>query len=339
MKYLGILLLLLVAAAQANTPVAFRYKDWDTQCDNVGTCRTAGYTSIGDNIGSNAALVFTRHAGPKQPVYGSLYLDSFDRSSAAPPIFSLWLNGKSLGEVPADLVLTASQVTALVNALPGSAHIAVKGASKTWHISDAGASAAFRKIDVVQQRLNTPTAMLVKGSRAESQVPVGPKLPHIRAAKVIDNKARIVKKDDPLYRPLAALMTTALHHYCDMPDSFRQGSAYLQQIHYARLSSDKALVMQMCWTAAYNEGYLALLINTKPPYQPERVTDSASYYSGATLMLEQKGRGYGDCRTFKRWDFDGSHFVKSGETNDGPCRGIPGGVSLDIYDAVIENHN
>lgn len=103
------------------------HQDWETACDNTGTCRIAGYQA--DETAPPASILFTRPAGENAPVSGQLAL-GLKYGQADIPAGSraeIRLNGQSIGQVPLDKSLYATlgkaQTQALITALKDGARI------------------------------------------------------------------------------------------------------------------------------------------------------------------------------------------------------------------------
>ena len=144
------------------------YQDWDLICDNLGTCRMAGYQEEGDDP---VSILFTRAAGENAAVEGKLTISPFgeaDRDVQVGQDIEIWLNGKSLGTVKhiSDEnpdKLTEAQTKALLSGLKKESEIRLTYGKTTIKVSDKGAAAAMLKMDEFQQRLNTPSALIRQG--------------------------------------------------------------------------------------------------------------------------------------------------------------------------------
>ena len=301
--------------------VYFEYKDWLVVCDNGNTCRAAGYSE--EMSDTPAALLFTREAGGNAPMTGKIQLQGGPDDFPQGAVFYLSLNGRDLGDVPDDGPLSDSQVQALILALPGKADIVISHGNTQWHVSDRGATAIFRKMDEVQGRLDSTTAVVVKGNKPASLVPQAPSIPVIHQAAVIDKESTMVKAGQPDFDTYLQLLKTVQADNCDAPLT---GMSDEVQFELAHLTPEKSLLMASCWYAAYNFGAIGILINAQAPFQPEVIDTNLTYYQNGEVGYEMKGRGIGDCWSFVSWVFDGEHFVKAEESDAGMCRGIAGGV-------------
>ena len=87
------LLALLPLTAMATPIQGFfkNYQDWDLICDNLGTCRMAGYQEEGDDP---VSILFTRAAGENAAVEGKLTISPFgeaDRDVQVGQDIEIWL--------------------------------------------------------------------------------------------------------------------------------------------------------------------------------------------------------------------------------------------------------
>ncbi|ODC02611.1 hypothetical protein BFW38_02645 [Terasakiispira papahanaumokuakeensis] len=298
----------------------FMRGDWLLVCDNTLLCRAAGYPPERYVEAQRAGLILSRAAGPGTALTGR-WVSTEDMAETTP--LHLWMNQQDMGEVLADGRLTDSQVGQLVAMATQHVDIRLEGSGIVLPLSDHGISAVLRRMDAVQQRLNTPGALIVKGSRSEADIPTAPPKPEIQQAAVLEAQLRPISTSSAQGQQLLRALANTRAAECDLSEDYLQ---------YAALTADKALVMKACWRAAYNAGSVAFVVdrNTFKPLQ--EVTFSATDYAQGTLSMMQKGRGLGDCFYLKRWVFDGEVFVVSQENSTGLCRLFPGGmVTLPRY--------
>lgn len=329
--------------AQETTPagVGFTHHDWVLACDNTRTCRAAGYQSDDDQ--RPVSVLFTRKAGPQQPVTGQLKLSSFfDDSELAqlPAEFRLAMSidGRELGEVQVRGEerlgeLSASQMAALLAALLGTSDIRWSYQGLEWHLSDSGAAAVLLKMDDAQGRVGTPGALVRKGNRSENEVLPPLPAPVVSAAPLApprpDDPQRFAAQQDAIRK---ALLETTSAGECTELSEAEDGSRVLE---FTRLTASKLLVSATCWTAAYNMGVGYWVINDAPPYQPLLVTDSGTDQDNGTIVSGQKGRGLGDCLDLNSWTWDGERFVHVGATSTGQCKGFAGGA-WELPEVVVQ---
>jgi hypothetical protein len=309
--------------------ISFSHKDWELACDNTRTCRAAGYHQ--EDGGPNATILLTRVAGPNQPVTVQLQLAEHD-DDPAPDRLAMTVDGKALGDARIDAKssianLSPTQVQALLAALLKDGSIAWSAKGTTWTISAAGANAVLLKMDEFQGRLDTPGALVRKGSRPEASVlpPLPP--PEITAATVIHDKAPFTLTTAQTRDLMAALRKTVKDGSCELVDKKSDAAAPLD-VH--RLTKDKLLVSHPCWIAAYNTGDGYWVVDAQPPYSAVLVTTSATDYDDGIISSMQKGRGIGDCIGTATWTWDGKSFAQTSAATTGMCREISAGGAWDL---------
>lgn len=329
----AIALLPLGATATETLPgVSFYHIDWEIVCDNTRTCRAAGYSE--DGAERRVSVLLTRAAGPGEAVKGQLMLGSYGEEDEAfyaslPKNIKLTLriDGRPAGRVTVpqnSLVadLPPQQLTALLTALRGKATIEWASGDNRWPLSGTGAAAVLLKMDEFQGRLNTPGALIRKGTRSEASVPPPLEPLAIKPVKLFPTRPsdKTIGADPELRKALLALMgnDSVCAERLANPD---------QAIEINRLSNSKLLASTFCWLAAYNGGSGYWVINERPPFNPVLVTDSGSEYGNGSIETSQKGRGLGDCWSSESWDWDGQQFVQTEASSSGMCRLMaPGGA-------------
>ncbi|PQO95892.1 DUF1176 domain-containing protein [Massilia phosphatilytica] len=307
----------------------FSHKDWELACDNTRTCRAVGYHEEDD--GPNATILLTRAAGPNQPVTVELQLAD-DERRPAPAQLAMTVDGRALGIVRTDpkmstLMLTEPQVRALLPALLKDGRIAWTGKGTTWTIPTAGANAVLLKMDEFQGRLETPGALVRKGSKPESNVLPPLPAPEILAGAVIQDKNPIKLTAAQTRDIKAALRKTVKDGDCELLDSTSETAG---QLEVRRFTKDKLLVSHTCWIAAYNTGDGYWVVDTKPPYSAVLVTTSATDYDDGVITSFQKGRGIADCVATATWTWDGRTFAQTSDKTTGMCRQITPGGAWDL---------
>ena len=317
----------------AENNVSFTHKDWEIVCDNTLTCRAAGY---GKEEGTGGSVLLTRKAGPDTPLEGKVMLAEMETEIASTPIkLTLWIDGKPLGALSADdtlnwsgnWYLSDSQTSALTNAVKGNGNVEFKGGADTFVLSGDGAYAVMLKMDDVQGRIGTPSALTQKGNKPESSVLAAIPKPVIRAAKV--------NQDDP--RPLTVTELEALKPR--LLASLDQDECYwfqspeeseIPDFFLVKLDEKHVAITALCWRAAYNEGTAYWVIDSELKGNPVLVTTSSTYYDKGELWEIHKERGLGDCYYRKSWVWDGQAFRKSFEATTGRCQYLRDGGTWDL---------
>jgi len=314
------------AAPRTDLPsISFSHKDWELVCDNTRTCRAAGYHPEGDE--PNATILLTRAAGPNQPITIQLQLAD-DERRPLPAQVTMTIAQRPVGTVRLDPksdtgTLNQAQVQALLPALLKDELVAWSANGTTWTISTAGANAVLLKMDEFQGRVDTPGALVRKGSKPEGNVLPAVAPQHITPAPVSHDKRPVALTAAQTRDLIAALRKTARDDSCELLNANTKEASELE---IRRLTKDKLLVSHACWRAAYNTGDGYWTINAQPPYAPELVTTSANVYDNGVISSLQKGRGIGDCLGTATWTWDGHTFVQTSEAATGMCRQFPGGA-------------
>lgn len=304
-------------AAQAVEPVSFSYKDWVLQCDNTGTCRAAGYQEEeGDS--DPVSLMLSRAAGPGTPVQIELQVYS-DNETHGPYKFTV--GRLNIGGLEGDsLLIPEARVPELLRELLRSAWGVVNSPARKapWTLSLAGLNAVLLKMDEAQGRLDTPAALVRKGSREESSVPAAVAAPRLVAVKPVATR----QSDAGLAKPLlAAIDPGVVAEQCNSPD-IDPASAVV-----TRLAAHEVLLALPCSMGAYNGTQLLWVARDRPPYKPVLQEANGDFDAKTgTVFSSMKGRGIGDCWSNQSWQLTAQGFVLSGSSNTGLCRGFPGGA-------------
>ncbi len=327
----------------AATPINFESKDWQVACDNTGTCRLAGYQAETNND-MPISVLLTRRAGNNTGIAGRLKLGGAKEGSAKSLLqlgsrhrISLFIDGKDYGEAQTyssttnDANLTETQVSALLNALAKTSKIEFVLRNTRWELSGKGASAAMLKADEAQNRLGTPSALISKGSKANSQALPSKATPQLR---LVMPSARVTAKGNKPFRmsssKLTSMMTKTLADAETECPSLSDDSSDSSGWRVSRLNNSQLLAQHKCWVGAYNVGHGMWVINDSEPYSPKLVTVNATSYNEGQISSVQKGRGIGDCLSKADWVWTGQSFTKSYESTTGLCRMIETGGAWDL---------
>ena len=328
-KYILLSLLPLTAMATSIKGIGENYQDWDLICDNLGTCRMAGYQEEGDDP---VSILFTRAAGENAAVEGKLTILPFgeaDRDVQVGQDIEIWLNGKSLGTVKhiSDEnpdKLTEAQTKALLSGLKKESEIRLTYGKTTLKVSDKGAAAAMLKMDEFQQRLNTPSALIRQGQ--EKHAVLAPKIePKIDAVSVKNRKTTELKLGEKQYDNVLALLRKA-HDGCVDED------LESQDITIYPLTHNKVLAEALCFEGAYQgTNYYAVLDDklSKVEQVLAEQYNEAGYdekQGYAFVRGSYKGRALGDCLAGQDAVWNGKIFIRTSEWTTGSCKGLPGGT-------------
>lgn len=316
--FLLILISCIIYPAQADTiqPIRFSHGDWEIVCDNTRTCRAAGYQRDEDEL--TLSVLLTRKAGSNTAVAAELIIGDVT-DDPLPDAVELKINSQSYGKIklnPNNMTpLSNSQRDALLGALPKTSKIEFIHHQKIWHLSDRGATAVLLKMDEAQGRLDTPSALVRKGTQDENKVlaeipaPVIVKAPTL-ATKTINLSPDIIKT---IEQSLDA-------GDCDYEDNNDSSSPVIYP-----LTEQYWLASRLCWLAAYNAGSNYWLIKSTAPYDAVLITDSGTDYDQGVISESHKGRGLGDCWSQTSWVWDGKTFVLSETFTTGMCKMVTAG--------------
>ncbi|RDE69747.1 DUF1176 domain-containing protein [Haemophilus sputorum] len=334
-----VLLLALLPLTAMATPIQgfFKnYQDWDLICDNLGTCRMAGYQEEGDDP---VSILFTRAAGENAAVEGKLTISPFgeaDRDVQVGQDIEIWLNGKSLDTVKhiSDEnpdKLTEAQTKALLSGLKKESEIRLTYGKTTLKVSDKGAAAAMLKMDEFQQRLNTPSALIRQGQ--EKHAVLAPQsAPKIEVVSVNNRKTTELKRGEKQFNAVLALLRksadSSASDYCaSLHDDSEQKTITLYS-----LTHGKVLAEAVCLSggASYT-GYYAVMDNklSKVEQVLENQYTFARYDEKLNaLIVEGSYKSSGLAESWYGYEaaWNGKTFITTAEYISGSGKGFIGGA-------------
>ncbi|MDI2090639.1 DUF1176 domain-containing protein [Commensalibacter oyaizuii] len=326
--------------------VTFEHNDWQVACDNTRTCRAAGYSP--EDAKNRVTVLLTRKAGVGQGVTARVQFadiqDDTDKMVSIPDDIILQIDNKSYGNIGSaqgkdinddslSIPLTASQTQALLQALKGTSTIAFVGRGQQWILPNNGATAVLLKMDDVQGRVGTPSALIKKGNKSDDNVL--PALP----MPVVYQKSLL--KDDPkpwqsklnwglLKKDLKKTKMVGLDS-CDILEQGDDNNEQFSPEVIAVLNHKRLLISGICARGAYNVAYGYWIINQQYPYQPRLITTVAnSGIEGNEIVSSMKNRGIGDCWSRTVWVWNGDDFIKTYDGDSGMCRMITAGGAWDL---------
>ena len=330
MKKVILLSLLPLTAMAAPSLKGFEktYQDWDLICDNLGTCRMAGYQEEGDDP---VSILFTRAAGENAAVEGELTISPFgeaDRDVQVGQDIEIWLNGKSLGTVKhiSDEnpdKLTEAQTKALLSGLKKESEIRLTYGKTTLKVSDKGAAAAMLKMDEFQQRLNTPSALICKGQEKHAVLAPQP-APKIEVVSVNNRKTTELKRGEKQYDNVLALLRKA--NSCDDEDITSQ------DITLYPLTQNKVLAEALCVRGAYQSTNYYAVLDDKLSKVEQVLEDqyNFAYYDEKlnALIVEGSYKSSGLAESWYGYEaaWNGKTFITTAEHTSGSSKGFIGGA-------------
>ena len=330
MKKVILLSLLPLTAMAAPSLKGFEktYQDWDLICDNLGTCRMAGYQEEGDDP---VSILFTRAAGENAAVEGKLTILPFgeaDRDVQVGQDIEIWLNGKSLGTVKhiSDEnpdKLTEAQTKALLSGLKKESEIRLTYGKTTLKVSDKGAAAAMLKMDEFQQRLNTPSALIRQGQEKHAVLAPQP-APKIEVVSVNNRKTTELKRGEKQYDNVLALLRKA--NSCDDEDITSQ------DITLYPLTQNKVLAEALCVRGAYQSTNYYAVLDDKLSKVEQVLEDqyNFAYYDEKlnALIVEGSYKSSGLAESWYGYEaaWNGKTFITTAEHTSGSSKGFIGGA-------------
>lgn len=323
---------MLPALAVAATPQPKGFRDWMAGCDNLKSCAALSIPS--DGIDTIAYLRLERPAGPE----GAARLVLRLRGEWQKPPLSLELKldgaafpagGKPMpvsadGDV-ATVTFQPAEIAAFIEAARKAAKLSVAAPGLSAEVSLSGAVAALLWADEQQGRLNTPTALIRKGSAGIA--PAAPALPVVTARP---SSGSLSEKEA---KALAAALRKQIAQRD--PDQCEDGEMTTRHDTAWRLDGKRSLVSLTCSLGAYNASNAFWIVengavaSARPVEFPwtddsEKNTLVNGEFDPKTGRIDYfaKGRGIGDCGATGGYAWTGTSFALTGFSMMGECRGI-----------------
>lgn len=316
----------------------FEHLDWELACDNTRTCRAAGYQQ--ESSRSTASILITRKAGANELPSARAKLGYYEPESRLEMLparisFNFLIDNKTIGELvfakeTMEADLSPIQVSKLLSSLTRSTVITFQRDDLIFDISDRGAAAVLLKMDEFQGRVDTPTALVRKGSKPKSRVYSALSPPVVYAPRFIPS------------RPKDSLIFSSRRSKLDLQNELKRTvqtmdcmdvydfEAFTTFIDWQRINERKLLLSSRCYLGAYNATVGFWVINDRPPYAPVLVTTDGSHSEGSHIFSSHKSRGLGDCWSSDRWTWNGKAFVVTGLQTTGMCRYVAAGGTWDL---------
>ena len=325
---------LAVALAASAWPLAagaqsLESKDWQLVCDNVRSCRAAGYSVAGSE--APVSVLLSRAAGPGMPVYAELQLGTLDPRSVRPGSVVMTIAGKPAGTIRLDrdnhAQLAGPVAAALLRAVTSGNGVTFTAGKGAWRLSADGAAEVLDKFDEVQGRIGRPSALVRKGTSNDADTASPMAVPRFEAGNI---GAAHLAGDDAL----AVRVMASVHSDPDCPlldDGQAQGRARIWHLDVNRL-----LVSQACRPASEGGALGYWLANVRPPYDARPMTYSGAEFDGSTVVAHTVSAPSGDCGTKETWTWNGYRFDPSYAGTGGLCRGVKAGGAWDLPTVVSD---
>jgi hypothetical protein len=330
MRALVLTLLAMLAWPAGASAQSFESKDWQIVCDDRRSCRAAGYSVEGSD--APVSVLFSRASGAGMPVLVELQLGTLDARSVHPASVTLVIAGRPAGTIRVDrnnhADLSAPVAAALLKAVLGGNGVSLTAGKATWRLSGDGAADVLAKMDEVQRRVGTPSALVRKGGSSDSDVASPMAVPRFEATRI---PATSLPGDDAL----AVRVLTAIQSNPGCPlldDGAAQAKARLWH-----LDANRLLVTQPCRAAADNAGNGYWIAFLRPPHEAKPLT-YAGLYDDATssIAARETSRPAGDCGSAQAWTWNGFRFEQTYAAVGGLCRGVKAGGAWELPTLVTE---
>ena len=309
--------------APAFGPLA-TYHDWVLGCDNLNACTAIGMAA---EDGVSGYVVIRRDAGPDAAP--SVALNVLASDAPQDPVLAVSVAGSAYPDTrfpvePSGVFLVATPDPAasapLIAALAAGQHLDLTeidggAAQAPQRVSLRGATAALLRMNDVQGRVGTTTALIRPGSAAS--VPPAPAAPQM-------TRVAMTALPDPL-PPVPAGLAVKDDEGC--PDGFGPIAFGL---------SDTETLWGLCAGAgAYNVAYRYWIVGPDgaapadfalpgagPDDDPALLTNAGLAPDGLALNAFAKGRGLGDCGVTTDWAWTGAAFAPLRHSELDVCRGV-----------------
>lgn len=334
------------------------FGDWVIGCDNGRACHAVSLLPA-DEAMEGWFLRLDRAAAATAPVHMRLMPQSeiYPRSGAvrlraggaeiARLTFGQGIDAADDGLVVRDRVAIAAVIAAIHSAptLDFLFEQKPSGGDVRVSISLAGAKAALLRMDDLQYRLDTVTALVRRGGKSADAVPTPPVLPTVVPERKTDGGPPL----QTLAEAARAEMIRQSAGYCD-DDRDRPDSDSRNMVG---LGPGLALASVPCISGAYNFGraYFVVEDGATPRARPalfprpiehkdepdrEAIPDNvlwnADFAANSTEISQfSKGRGFGDCGETGVWRWDGQRFQAVSITLMNSCRGVLAGYWPQIF--------
>jgi hypothetical protein len=158
-----LILSLFAASATVLAQQQFAFKDWVLGCDNTRHCDAVGYQA--EEQEPAVSLWLGRDGGGNAPLQAKLSAISGDDTG----LLTIHAGDVTLSGIKEEL--TAAQIARLLAAMKKAETAQVSDGKHQWLLSLAGLNAALLKIDDLQGRIGTVTALARAGNKPASAVP------------------------------------------------------------------------------------------------------------------------------------------------------------------------
>lgn len=345
------------AASAGDLGTMGTFQDWTAGCDNGRACRALSL--LAEDVTQGWFLRLDRDATASAPVHLTLIAQSetYPRAgtlllrAAGVDVAALKLGQDIRLEDDGLLIEDRKAIAAVLAAMRRADKLEViserqpAGTKVLARISLVGAKAALLWVDERQQRVGTVTALVGRGSKPASAVPVPPALPVIVSERTTDGGP----PPEALSEATHSEMIRQSDSYCDKDRSGPDPDSKTM----VRLGQGLVLAAVRCISGAYNFGRAYFLVEEseksivrpalfpRPVEQkveedkeltPNNVLWNADFGPNSTEISHfTKGRGMADCGETGVWRWDGRVFQAVSLTEMNSCRGVTAGYWPNTY--------
>jgi len=188
-----------------------------------------------------------------------------------------------------------------------------RSADHQWDLPTAGLSAVLLKIDDLQKRIGTISALSKRGKDNNTYQASRKEFETVDLVTLDSNGLRLQNSE-----------LEGLQHHFKGSDCERFNG--IGDILQTPLSATTAYLQAPCWLAAYNAGGTALLVR-RTGNGELRVSDAPDgEFANGKITSSMKVRGLGDCWTIDEWVWNGEDLIRSLSLDTGRCKGFGGGA-------------
>ncbi len=333
-----------VTAAHAQIGPSKTFRDWIAGCDNTKSCTALSLP--GGTEDEIAFLRLDRPAGPdgvptlalklraqklKPSFTIALALDGAPFPAAGRPLPATSIDGEV-----AEIEIPPADAEALIAAARKATSLTAEIETGSFKVSLAGSVAAMLWIDEQQGRLNTPTALIRKGTTGTA--PAAPPVPVI-ASRPAAGKALSKTEATALTKAMRAETNRRVPDSCeDTPDGLTDADGAWA------LDGTLRLVAIACSRGAYNVSSQFWLVSGRDvakarpaPFEGD-ASNTASELVNADfdpktdqISFYAKARGLGDCGSSGSYGWDGKRFAVLQWSEMSECRLIPGDDWITLF--------
>lgn len=337
MNLLAPLLLLAAAQSPAAEPLPaeiHNFNDWVVACDNGLRCEAVSLKPEPSTEGSGqgdpwerfGTMKLGREAGADAPLV--ITITDVEGTPARLVHYDSPLDARIVAGADGSWRVEPANLQDFLNELYSGTIQVQDAAGRTLkELALDGARGVMLYMDERQGRLRTPTALVRRGNRPASVVPVPPPLPVVTVAPATTDAALAI--------PAARLAEARRQLKCNQEEV---GGPEEQSLH--ALGNGRTLIMMTCGAGAYNFSSMPLIawregstIRIEPARSDlalevydetdNRFLVTNGGYDPATRTISgfAKGRGIGDCGAGEDFAWDGTRFRLVRAHAMSECRG------------------